>query len=103
MPLLVQNEARKHVVAVTALIFREGKVLAMRRAISEAQRRLAAHLCGFSLTENSFIVRRTGQPALTPVTGTQIPARLPYPPQENLYNPANYKLMDQNTKMWWMP
>lgn len=35
---------------------------AMRRALSPVQRRLAAHLAGFSLTENSFIVRRAGEP-----------------------------------------
>lgn len=35
---------------------------AMRRANSHVQRRLTAHLSGFSLTENSFIVRRTGDP-----------------------------------------
>ena len=35
---------------------------AMRRATSEAQRRLAAHLSGYVLTENSFIVRRAGRP-----------------------------------------
>jgi uncharacterized protein (DUF433 family) len=36
--------------------------LALRRASSDVQRRLAAHLAGFSLTENSFIVRRAGEP-----------------------------------------
>jgi uncharacterized protein (DUF433 family) len=36
--------------------------LAMRRATSDAQRRLAAHLSGYVLTENSFIVRRAGDP-----------------------------------------
>ncbi len=36
--------------------------LALRRASSDVQRRLAAHLSGFSLTENSFIVRRAGEP-----------------------------------------
>jgi uncharacterized protein (DUF433 family) len=35
---------------------------AMRRATSEAQRRLATHLSGSVLTENSFIVRRAGDP-----------------------------------------
>ncbi len=35
---------------------------ALRRASSDVQRRLAAHLAGFSLTENSFIVRRAGEP-----------------------------------------
>lgn len=36
--------------------------LALRRATSDAQRRLAAHLSGFLPTENSFIVRRAGNP-----------------------------------------
>jgi uncharacterized protein (DUF433 family) len=36
--------------------------LAMRRANSTVQRRLAGHLCGFLLTEDSFIVRRAGDP-----------------------------------------
>ncbi len=36
--------------------------LAMRRATSDAQRRLASHLSGYLLTENSFIVRRAGEP-----------------------------------------
>jgi uncharacterized protein (DUF433 family) len=36
--------------------------LAMRRATSEGQRRLAAHLAGYVLTDNSFIVRHTGDP-----------------------------------------
>lgn len=36
--------------------------LAMRRATSDVQRRLAAHLAGYLLTENSFIVRRAGDP-----------------------------------------
>lgn len=40
--------------------------LAMRRANSAVQRRLAAHLAGFSLTENSFIVRRAGEPPGSP-------------------------------------
>jgi hypothetical protein len=34
---------------------------AMRRANSPVQRRLAAHLAGFLLTEDSFIVRRAGR------------------------------------------
>ena len=45
---------------------RRGKVtlspLAMRRATSDVQRRLAAHLSGYLLTENAFIVRRAGDP-----------------------------------------
>jgi len=36
--------------------------LALRRATSDTQRRLAAHLSGYLLTENSFIVRRAGSP-----------------------------------------
>jgi uncharacterized protein (DUF433 family) len=34
----------------------------MRRATSEVQRRLAAYLSGYVLTDNSFIVRRAGDP-----------------------------------------
>lgn len=36
--------------------------LAMRRAASDAERRLTAHLAGYLLTENSFVVRRAGDP-----------------------------------------
>jgi uncharacterized protein (DUF433 family) len=36
--------------------------LAMRRATSDTQRKLAAHLSGYLLTENSFIVRKAGNP-----------------------------------------
>lgn len=36
--------------------------LAMRRATSDAQRQLAAHIAGYLLTENSFITRRAGDP-----------------------------------------
>lgn len=36
--------------------------LAMRRAVSDAERRLTAHLAGYLLTENPFIVRRAGNP-----------------------------------------
>ena len=35
---------------------------AMRRANHQVQRRLAAHLAGFLLTENSFIVQNAGDP-----------------------------------------
>lgn len=49
---------------------RRGKVLlsplAMRRANSDVQRRLASHLAGYSLTENSFVVRRAGEPLGNP-------------------------------------
>jgi len=40
--------------------------LAMRRANSPVQRRLATHLSGFMLTENPFIVRRAGDPPGSP-------------------------------------
>lgn len=40
--------------------------LALRRANSEVQRKLAAHLGGFLLTENSFIVRQAGDPPGSP-------------------------------------
>jgi uncharacterized protein (DUF433 family) len=40
--------------------------LALRRANSAVQRRLAAHLAGFLLTENSFIVRPAGDPPGSP-------------------------------------
>jgi len=40
--------------------------LALRRANSPVQRKLAAHLAGFLLTENSFIVRRPGDPPGSP-------------------------------------
>lgn len=47
--------------------------LALRRATSETQRRLAAHLAGYLLTENSFIVRRAGDsPGLPCVLNTRI-------------------------------
>jgi uncharacterized protein (DUF433 family) len=47
--------------------------LAMRRAISAAQRRLAAYLAGYLLTENSFIVRRMGDvPGLPCILNTRI-------------------------------
>ncbi|MCI0353077.1 MAG: hypothetical protein L0Z53_26960, partial [Acidobacteriales bacterium] len=36
--------------------------LAMRRAASDGERRLTAHFAGYILTENSFIVRRAGDP-----------------------------------------
>lgn len=50
--------------------------LAMRRATSDPQRRLAAHLSGYLLTENSFIVRRasnaTGSPGLPCILNTRV-------------------------------
>jgi uncharacterized protein (DUF433 family) len=47
--------------------------LAMRRATTDAERRLAAHLAGYLLTENSFIVRRAGDPpGLPSILNTRI-------------------------------
>jgi len=40
--------------------------LAMRRASSDVQRRLASHLSGYLPTENAFIVRRDGNPPGVP-------------------------------------
>ncbi len=40
--------------------------LALRRANSPVQRKLAAHLAGFVLTEDSFIIRRPGDPPGSP-------------------------------------
>ncbi len=40
--------------------------LAMRRASTDPERRLASHLSGYLLTESSFIVRRSGDPAGSP-------------------------------------
>lgn len=54
--------------------------------------------------------RRTGFPALTPAPGAgkAIPRRLPYGPNEPLYNPTNYAAAaalyntnSQDAKMWW--
>ncbi len=45
--------------------------------------------------------RRTGFPALTPNTGSQIPVRLPYSNEEILYNqncPTNVTIFD---RVWW--
>lgn len=40
--------------------------LALRRSNSPIQRKLAAHLAGFLLTKNSFIVRQAGDPPGSP-------------------------------------
>jgi hypothetical protein len=47
------------------------------------------------------LVRRTGYPELTPSTGDQIPMRLPYPTEEKLYNPDNYKVTSLYDPLWW--
>ena len=58
------------------LISEDGKTvspLAMRRATSDIQRRLASHLAGYILTENAFIVRRSGlPPGLPTILNTRI-------------------------------
>lgn len=54
--------------------------------------------------------RRTGFPALVPAPGSsnQIPRRIPYGPNEPLYNSTNYATAaasynsnSQNAKIWW--
>jgi hypothetical protein len=54
--------------------------------------------------------RRTGFPVLTPAPGTgkQVPRRIPYGPNEPLYNPTNYQAAaalynnnSQDAKVWW--
>ena len=47
--------------------------LAMRRAASDPERLLSAHIAGYLLTENSFIVRRNGDaPGLPSILDTRI-------------------------------
>jgi hypothetical protein len=53
--------------------------------------------------------RRTGYPTLTPVTGTQIPRRFPYPQSERQFNLQNLNAAVPNhadpnfiyTRIWW--
>jgi hypothetical protein len=48
--------------------------------------------------------RRTGYPQLTPAflsASTQIATRVYYPAEERLYNPANYRDVNQFAPMWW--
>ncbi|MGH9801272.1 MAG: DUF433 domain-containing protein, partial [Blastocatellia bacterium] len=58
------------------LISEDGKTvspLAMRRAITDTERRLVSHLTGYLLTENSFIVCRNGTPpGLPTILNTRI-------------------------------
>jgi uncharacterized protein (DUF433 family) len=42
-------------------------VEAMSRAHTDVQRRLASHLCGYALTDNSYIVRYAGDPPGSPM------------------------------------
>jgi len=46
--------------------------LAMRRATSDMQRRLAAHLSGYVLTDNSYIVRQADPPGNPCILNTRI-------------------------------
>lgn len=63
------------------------------------QKWVALYLVG---TEAWAELRRTGRPQLTPAAGDRIPTRLPYPGQEQLYNPANYRNTTLWTPVWWM-
>jgi hypothetical protein len=63
------------------------------------QKWIALYLVG---VEAFAEVRRTGHPQLTPARGTQTPRRLPYPTQEQLYNPQNYRgNVTLFTPLWW--
>ena len=53
-------------------------------------------------------VRRTGYPVLTPTRGSEIPARLPYPNEEQLYNPEHWQSAGGSSvtlfdNLWWDP
>lgn len=55
----------------------------------------------YSQPESWSDVRRTGFPALTPVTGSAVPRRFPYAQNERLYNtkmPAGKTIFD---RVWW--
>jgi hypothetical protein len=45
--------------------------------------------------------RRTGYPDLTPVLGTQVPRRYPYPQDEAAYNADNVPDVNQYRRVWW--
>ena len=69
------------------------------------QKWIALYLNG---PESFAELRRTGQPAL-PLSENavidQFPSRLPYPPEEGLYNPnfAAYENVEYTDKLFWMP
>lgn len=67
------------------------------------QKWIALYMAG---TEAFTEVRRTGTPNLTPSANAlldAIPARLPYPTEESLYNPENYPAnVDISTPVWFM-
>jgi len=76
---------------ITTYLAQPGVILAPGNELQRiAEQRWLSHfpegMSGWSLW------RRTGLPALTPAPGTTtIPRRLPYGPNEQLYNPANYQ------------
>ncbi|HEX6909228.1 MAG TPA: SusD/RagB family nutrient-binding outer membrane lipoprotein [Longimicrobium sp.] len=67
------------------------------------QKWIALYMAG---TEAFTEVRRTGTPNLTPSANAllaTIPARLPYPTEEGLYNPDNYPTgVEIDTPVWFM-
>lgn len=67
-----QDLARRGLIAESQSVVNVSP-LAMRRATSDVQRRLSSHLAGFALTDNSYIVRRAGNPLGSPcVLNTRI-------------------------------
>lgn len=63
------------------------------------QKWIALYLVG---VEAFAELRRTGYPQLTPSRGDQFPRRLPYPTQEQLYNPQHYRPdVTLFTPLWW--
>lgn len=60
------------------------------------------YIAMYSQCESWVDWRRTGSPALTPVTGSVIPRRFPYAQSERLYNAANYKAgVTIFERVWW--
>jgi hypothetical protein len=45
--------------------------------------------------------RRTGYPRLTPVQGTSLPRRYPYPQDERNYNEENTPVVQIFSRVWW--
>jgi len=60
------EDLQRRGLAVTRGTKRTISPLAMRRAGNDVQRRLAAYLSSFLLTDNAFIVRRAGEPPGNP-------------------------------------
>lgn len=59
------------------------------------------YLAMFSDQESFTDWRRTGIPALTPNSGTEVPTRYPYPNAEIQYNPNAPKTATLFDKLWW--